>query len=70
MMDKPKIYLIALDGAADRKLPQLEGRTPLEAAETPFIDRLLRTGQQSMIEILPAGLTPESDYLFRSTILQ
>lgn len=57
----PKIYLIALDGAADRKLPQLGGHTPLEAAKTPSIDCLARNGQQSMIEVLPNGLAPESD---------
>ena len=51
-----KIYVIVLDGAADRKVKALGGRTPLEYASLPCLDSLAREGQQSMIEILPGGL--------------
>lgn len=61
MRKNPKIYMIAMDGAADRRILRLGGRTPLEAAETPYLDRLAENGRQSLIEILPKGLTPESD---------
>ncbi len=56
-----KIYVIVLDGAADRKVKALGGRTPLEYASLPCLDSLAREGQQSMIEILPGGLAPETD---------
>lgn len=56
-----KIYYIVLDGAADHNLPQLNDRTPLQAATTPYLDLFAVSGQQSMIEILPKGITPETD---------
>ncbi|WP_029897192.1 hypothetical protein [Desulfohalovibrio reitneri] len=36
--------IILLDGAADRAHPGLDGRTPLQAAATPFLDSLARQG--------------------------
>lgn len=36
--------LIILDGLADRPAPELDGRTPLEAASTPNMDRLAAEG--------------------------
>lgn len=33
-----KIAVILIDGLADVSCAQLQGRTPLEAAETPFMD--------------------------------
>ena len=56
-----KIYYIVLDGAADHKLPQMNGRTPLQAADTPCLDGLAAAGQQSLVEILPKGIVPETD---------
>jgi len=35
-----KIVLLVIDGAADRALPELDGKTPLQAALTPRLDRL------------------------------
>lgn len=35
-----KIVLFVLDGAADRVLPELDGKTPLQAASTARLDRL------------------------------
>lgn len=55
------IFFIVLDGAADRKIKALKGKTPLEYASIPCLDRLAQGGQQSMIEILPDGLAPETD---------
>ena len=39
-----KILLIIFDGLADRPAPELEGKTPLEAARTPNLDRLAAEG--------------------------
>jgi 2,3-bisphosphoglycerate-independent phosphoglycerate mutase len=39
-----RILLIIFDGLADRPAPELAGRTPLEAARTPNLDRLAAQG--------------------------
>jgi 2,3-bisphosphoglycerate-independent phosphoglycerate mutase len=39
-----RILLIIFDGLADRPAPELDGRTPLEAARTPNLDRLAAEG--------------------------
>ncbi len=36
--------LILLDGLGDRAYPQFKNQTPLQAAHTPFLDRLAETG--------------------------
>jgi 2,3-bisphosphoglycerate-independent phosphoglycerate mutase len=56
-----KIYLIVLDGAADRPIARLGGRTPLEAARTDALDALAARSQQSVITVIGAGIWPESD---------
>lgn len=56
-----KIYFIVLDGAADRRIKILDNKTPLMAAKKPYLDSWALEGQQSMIQILPEGLVPESD---------
>src|SRR6266542_4336217 len=39
-----RILLIIFDGLADRPAPELDGKTPLEAARTPNLDRLAAEG--------------------------
>jgi len=39
-----KLLLIIFDGLADRPAPELDGKTPLEAARTPNLDRLAAEG--------------------------
>ena len=56
-----KIYFIVLDGAADRMIPELDYRTPLEAASTPCLDNLASQGEMALIRILPSGYVPETD---------
>lgn len=56
-----KIYFIILDGAADRKIQQLDWKTPLQCAKTPGLDSLARMGSQSMITIIDDNIAPESD---------
>jgi len=36
--------IVLLDGAADEKIPQLKGRTPLEAIDKPFMDMVAGNG--------------------------
>ena len=55
-------YLILLgDGMADEPLEELEGKTPLEAAATPNMDRLAREGICGWVGTVPPGLPPGSD---------
>ena len=45
----------------DYPLDHLGGRTPLEAAETPNLDRLARIGIMGTVQTIPAGMEPGSD---------
>ena len=60
-MKKSKIYFVALDGAADHKISELGNKTPLEAANTKYLDQIVHKGQMSLINILSNGLSPETD---------
>ncbi len=55
-------YLVLLgDGMSDEKLPQLGGRTPLQAAKTPNMDFMARSGRMGLARTVPKGLAPGSD---------
>ena len=55
-------YLVLIpDGAADVAVPSLGGRTPLQAAKTPHLDRLVREGEIGLVRTVPAGMEPGSD---------
>ena len=56
-----KIYMIILDGAADRNILSLGNKTPLEKANTPGLDFLATKSKQSMITIINNEICPESD---------
>lgn len=55
-------YAIVIpDGAADLPCPELGGKTPLEAASTPSLDRLARDGMLLRVQTVPEGMLPGSD---------
>jgi len=56
-----KYVLIVPDGAADWPVPELDNRTPLEAARTPNLDRLASEGRVGTAAVIPAGMEPGSD---------
>lgn len=56
-----KYAIILADGAADEPVESLGGQTPLEAARTPNIDALVRTGRIGTVRTVPAGYSPGSD---------
>ncbi|MFH1772153.1 MAG: cofactor-independent phosphoglycerate mutase [Candidatus Omnitrophota bacterium] len=56
-----KYILIVPDGAADYPIEALGGKTPLEAADTPFMDSLAREGILGRVKTVPEGFTPASD---------
>jgi 2,3-bisphosphoglycerate-independent phosphoglycerate mutase len=49
------------DGMADYPIPELQGRTPLQAAKTPNLDRMAKQGILGLVRTVPAGMAPGSD---------
>lgn len=56
-----KHIIILGDGMADEACEALGGKTPLEAAETPALDRLAAAGRSGMLYTVPAGFHPGSE---------
>ncbi len=56
-----KYVIILGDGMADEPLAELGGRTPLEYAEIPNMDRIAREGRCGMLRTVPPGFEPGSD---------
>ena len=55
-------YLIILgDGMADEPIPRLGGRTPLQAARKPTIDRIAALGASGILDTVPEGFAPGSE---------
>ena len=62
-------YLVVLgDGMADYKLDALGGKTPLEFACTPNIDRLAPLSEIGLVKTVPNGMKPGSDVANLSVI--
>jgi 2,3-bisphosphoglycerate-independent phosphoglycerate mutase len=59
--DHPKYVILIGDGMADEPRPELDGRTPLQAAETPHMDALAARGQLGLVRTVPPGFPPGSD---------
>src|SRR5438105_9878175 len=56
-----KYAIVIPDGCADEPQEALGGKTPLQAAHTPHMDYLARTGVVGHSNNVPASLTPASD---------
>ncbi len=56
-----KYILVIGDGMADNPLQSLNGMTPLEAADKPFIDALAAKSQVGSVLTVPRTLPPGSD---------
>lgn len=56
-----KYIVVLMDGAADTKVDELGGKTPLEDANKPNIDRLASMGEVGMVTTVPSNLPPGSD---------
>lgn len=55
-------YLIILgDGMADEKIPELGNMTPLEYAETPYMDLIAQHSRMGMLKTVPEGFHPGSE---------
>jgi 2,3-bisphosphoglycerate-independent phosphoglycerate mutase len=55
------VLYVCLDGLGDDPNPALDGRTPLEAAATPNLDALARSGRTGTVVTVGPGIAPESD---------
>lgn len=50
-----KRITIVLDGVADRKIPELDNKTPLEYAHTPNLDALFKKSRHGLVKTIPDG---------------
>jgi len=56
-----KYLVLVPDGCADEPLPELDGRTPLEAARMPHLAALAARAEVGRAEVIPPGLPAGSD---------
>src|SRR5919201_2700362 len=55
------LLYVCLDGLGDDPIPEFAGLTPLEAADTPFLDTLAERGRTGTVVTVAEGVAPESD---------
>lgn len=60
-MSEKKYIIVLGDGMADEPIASLGGKTPLEYADTPAMDRLSRLSEIGMVHTIPEGMKPGSD---------
>jgi 2,3-bisphosphoglycerate-independent phosphoglycerate mutase len=60
-MAAERYALIILDGLGDRPHPLTEGKSPVDSARTPNLDRAASKGQMGEIMVIGPGTAPESD---------
>jgi 2,3-bisphosphoglycerate-independent phosphoglycerate mutase len=63
-----KYAIIIPDGAADDPLAELGGKTPLEAAVKPNMDRIALEGRQGTVRTIPDGFESGSDVAIMSLL--
>ena len=56
-----KYLIIVYDGMADRKIPSLGDKTPMEVAKKPMMDTLSKSSLCGTVSNVPQGMVPESD---------
>jgi 2,3-bisphosphoglycerate-independent phosphoglycerate mutase len=66
--ESPKYAVLIGDGMADQPIPELGGRTPLEAARTPNMDLIASRGKAGIVRTVPAGMSPGSDVAILSIL--
>src|SRR5919197_308094 len=60
-LDNVKLIYVLLDGVGDLPHPSLGHCTPLEAANTPTMDKLARDGCMGNVMSVGKGIAPQSD---------
>lgn len=56
-----KYVIVHGDGMADWACPELDGKTPLQAARKPNMDRIAACGELGLVATIPSGMPPGSD---------
>ena len=56
-----KTIIILGDGMADEPIEAFGNKTPLQAANTPYIDLLASKGKSGLLDTIPAGFKPGSE---------
>lgn len=56
-----KHIIILGDGMADEPIERLGGKTPLQAANTPAMDKIATLGRQGTLSTVPPGFAPGSE---------
>jgi 2,3-bisphosphoglycerate-independent phosphoglycerate mutase len=56
-----KRIIILGDGMADEPIATLGNKTPLQAANTPYMDMLARKGRNGLLNTVPDGFSPGSE---------
>jgi len=56
-----KYLIVVPDGAADREIESLEGKTPLAAADMEYTNALAAEGESGLVRTIPIGTAPGSD---------
>lgn len=55
-------YVVVLgDGMADEPIEELGGKTPLEYADTPTMDKMSKQSEVGLVHTIPEGMSPGSD---------
>ncbi len=60
-MNEKKVIVLVGDGMADYPISSLGGKTVLEVAQTPNMDRIAREGIAGLVRTVPEGMSPGSD---------
>lgn len=55
-----KCALLIIDGLGDLPIPELDGKTPLEAADTPVLDSLAAGGHYGLVDPIIPGEIPNT----------
>ena len=63
-----KYCVVLAEGIADRAQEELEGKTPLEVARTPNLDRVSMSGRQGTLRTVPEGMEPADDVAIMSVL--
>ena len=56
-----KHFMLFCEGLAGEPIADLDGRTPLEVAKTPFIDILAKNGKVGSASFIPSSLKPSGE---------
>ena len=63
-----KYILVVGDGMSDYPIAELGGKTPLQAANKPYMDAIAMKGKNGLIKTIPNECTPGSDVAICSVL--